>query len=86
MQSGKRSILSRAAIAVAIVAISQVGAAQEVSMTKEVKAMVDFQCHGAKTLQQAEANLARMERDYTDQHPVIACLKKKIGEMKAGAK
>jgi hypothetical protein len=86
MQFGKRWILSRAAIAAVLVAAGAAGTAQEVPMTKEMKAMVDFQCHGAKTLQQAEANLARMERDYTDQHPVIACLKKKIGEMKGGAK
>jgi hypothetical protein len=87
MQRGKFRFVSRVAIVAAVIAIGQVASAQEeMPMSKEMKSMVDFQCHGAKTLQQAEANLARMSRDYTDQHPVIACLKKKIDEMKGGAK
>lgn len=88
MQFDQRWIISRAAIVAAIVAAGPVAVAgaDEVPMTKEMKSMVDFQCHGAKTLQQAEANLARMERDYTEQHPVVACLKKKVAEMKQGAK
>lgn len=87
MQRGKSRFVSSVAILAAVVAIGQVaGAQEEVPMSKEMKSMVDFQCHGAKSLQQAEANLARMSRDYTDQHPVIVCLKKKIDEMKGGAK
>lgn len=87
MQRGKFRFVSGVAILAAVVAIGRVASAQEeVPMSKETKSMVDFQCHGAKTLQQAEANLARMSRDYTDQHPVIVCLKKKIDEMKGGAK
>jgi hypothetical protein len=86
MQFNKRWILARTAIVTACVALGTAATAEEVPMTKEMKSMVDFQCHGAKTLQQAEANLARMERDYTEQHPVVACLKKKVAEMKQGAK
>ena len=58
----------------------------EVPMTREVKAIVDFQCHGAKTLKKAEANHAYMARSYTDRHPVMECLNKKIEELKAAGK
>jgi hypothetical protein len=86
MQSDKRWSLSRAAIVAAMIAVGPAATADEVPMTKEMKSMVDFQCHGAKTLKQAEDNLARMERDYTEQHPVVACLKRKVAEMKQGTK
>jgi hypothetical protein len=85
MRKSRQRILARVAIVAAMVSVGQMAKADEVPMTKEIKAMVDFQCHGAKSLQQAEANLARAERDYTDQHPVVACLKKKVVELKSSA-
>jgi len=86
MHSSKRRIVSSVVSMVAAIVACQVAAADEAPMTKEMKSMVDFQCHGAKTLKQAEANYANMARDYTDQHPVMACLKKKIEELRAAGK
>lgn len=86
MHSNKRRIVSSVVAMAAAILAGQGAVADEAPMTKEVKSMVDFQCHGAKTLKQAEANYANMARDYTDQHPVMACLKKKIEELKAAGK
>jgi hypothetical protein len=83
MHNSKRWMVSGVAIAAAWVAAGPLAAADEVPMTKEMKLIVDFQCHGAKTVKQAESNLANMERSYSDQHPVVICLKKKIVELKA---
>ncbi len=54
--------------------------------SKEIQNLLDFQCNAAKTLKQAEANYADMARGYTDAHPVMICLKKKIEELKAAGK
>jgi hypothetical protein len=73
-------------VSLVILVSPQGEASAEVPMTKEVKAIVDFQCHGAKTLKKAEANHAYMARSYTDRHPVMECLNKKIEELKAAGK
>lgn len=98
MQRGKQWFVSRVAILAMAVSTCQVALPDEatladsapvadaVPMTRQIKSMVDFQCHGAKTSKQAEANYANMARDYTDQHPVLVCLKKKIEELKAAGK
>ncbi len=86
MQRSKRLIVSRVAIAAVIVSVCQGAMADEVPITKEIQNLIDFQCNAAKTLKQAEANYANMARGYTDQHPVIICLKKKIEELKAAGK
>lgn len=86
MQRSKLSIPSCVATAAALVMFCHGAAATDVPMTREVQNLVAFQCHGAKTLKQAEANYADMARGYTDAHPVIICLKKKIEELKAAGK
>lgn len=85
MQLSKPSIVSRFAI-VTLVAAAGSAVAADAPMSKEVKNMVDFQCHSVTTLKQAEANYANMARAYTDAHPVMECLKKKIEELKAAGK
>jgi hypothetical protein len=82
----KRLIASRIAAAAAFVVVGQIAVAADAPMSKEVKNLVDFQCHGVTTLKQAEANYANMARAYTDAHPVMECLKKKIEELKAAGK
>jgi hypothetical protein len=86
MQCSNQRIVSRVAIMAAIFSVCQGASAADAPMSKEVKNMVDFQCHAVKTLKQAEANYADMARGYTDQHPVMECLKKKIAELKAAGK
>lgn len=86
MHNSKRRIVSGVFLLAAAIVVGPVSVADEAPLSKEMKSMVDFQCHGAKTLKQAEANYANMGRDYTDQHPVMACLKKKIEELKAAGK
>lgn len=92
MQPGKHWFVSRIAIltmalsACPLAMADEPPMAEEIPMTRQMKSIVDFQCHGAKTLKQAEANYANMARDYTDQHPVMVCLKKKIEELKAAGK
>jgi hypothetical protein len=86
MQRSNPWVVSLFAVAAGFVPVCQAVAGADVPMTKEIKAMVDFQCHGAKTLKKAEANHAYMARSYTDQHPVIQCLNKKIVELKAAGK
>lgn len=86
MHRSKQGMISRLVMAGALVSAFQLGHATNVPMTKEVKNLVDFQCHGATTLKQAEANYANMSRGFTDQHPVMECLKKRIEELKAAGK
>jgi hypothetical protein len=86
MQRSKQWIVSRVAIVAAFASMCQGAIAADVPMSRETQAIVDFQCHQAKTLKQAEANYANMGRGYTDAHPVMECLKKKIEELKAGGK
>jgi hypothetical protein len=92
MQHGKHWFVSRIAIlatalsACPVALTDEAPMADEVPMTRQIKSIVDFQCHGAKSVKQAEANYANMARDYTDQHPVMVCLKKKIEELKAAGK
>lgn len=76
----------RFASLVVLAVAGQVAMAADVPVTKEVQNLIDFQCHGATTVKQAEANYANMARGYTDQHPVLVCLKKKIEELKAAGK
>lgn len=85
MQCSHR-IVSRLAIMAALFAAGQAATAGDVPMTQEVKNLVEFQCHAAKTSKQAEANYADMGRGYTDAHPVMECLKKKIADLKAAGK
>jgi uncharacterized membrane protein len=86
MHNSKRSIVSQVAILAAFAMTGQVAVAADAPMSKEVQSMVDFQCHGATTLKQAEANYANLARGYTDQHPAMACLKQKIQTLKAAGK
>jgi hypothetical protein len=86
MHCSKQRFVSRIAILAAIVSVCQVGFADELPRNKEIQNLIDFQCHGAKTLKQAEANYADMARGFTDQHPVMICLKKRIEELKAAGK
>jgi len=85
MQSSNKRIVSRLATLAALVAVCQVAAAA-LSPEKEMQVLLDFQCHGAKTLKQAEANHETMGRRFTDRHPVMECLKAKILELKAAGK
>jgi hypothetical protein len=86
MQNSKRLIVSRIATLAAFVVLGQAAVASDAPMSKELQSMVDFQCHGATTLKQAEANYANLARGYTDQHPAMACLKQKIQALKAAGK
>lgn len=86
MQRNKQWNVSRVAIMAAMLSVCDGALAADAPMSKEVKAMVDFQCHAARTLTQAEANRANMARSYTDRHPVMECLNKKIEELKAAGK
>jgi outer membrane lipoprotein-sorting protein len=86
MHRSKPSIVSRVAIVAAFVSVCQGATAADAPMSKEVKNLVDFQCHAVKTSKQAEANQANMARAYTDRHPVMECLKTKIEELKAAGK
>jgi hypothetical protein len=86
MHRNKQSMVSRVAIMAALVSVCQGATAADAPMSKEVKNLVDFQCHGVTTLKQAEANYANMARAYTDKHPVMECLTKKIEELKAARK
>jgi hypothetical protein len=79
-------IISRVAIVAAFVSVCQGAMADELPRTKEIQNLIDFQCNAAKTLKQAEANYADMARGFTDAHPVMVCLKKKIQELKAAGK
>jgi hypothetical protein len=85
MQRSNYRIVSRVASLVAVVSVCQ-GAFAGLPPEKEMKVLLDFQCHGAKTLKQAEANHATMGRRFTDAHPVMECLKSKIEELKAAGK
>lgn len=86
MKFSKHGIVSRAAILAVLAGACQVAVAADGPISKEVQTLMDFQCHGVKTLKQAEANYANMARGYTDAHPVMECLKKKIEELKAAGK
>lgn len=86
MQRSKQSVLLRVAMVAAFVSVFQGASADELPRSKEIQNLIEFQCNGAKTLKQAEANYADMARGYTDQHPVMVCLKKKIEELKAAGK
>ena len=86
MQRSKQWIVSGVAGVAAFVSVCNGAMAGDVPMTREIQAIVDFQCHQAKSLKQAEANYANMGRGYTDAHPVMECLKKKIEELKATSK
>ena len=86
MQRSKHSVLSQVAVLAAFVSVFQVARADQLPRDKEIQNLIEFQCNGAKTLKQAEANYADMARGYTDQHPVMICLKKKIEELKAAGK
>ncbi len=85
MQRSKPWILS-CAITAAFAAVCQCAIAADAPLSREIQAIVDFQCHQANTLKQAEANRANMARGYTDRHPVMECLNKKIEELKAAGK
>jgi hypothetical protein len=86
MKVSQRSILSRVAVIAAAFSVCHLAAADELPRSKEIQNLIDFQCNAAKTLKQAEANYADMARGYTDAHPVMICLKKKIEELKAAGK
>jgi hypothetical protein len=85
MQRSNQRIVSRVAILAALVSMCQIAAAA-LSPEKELQVLLDFQCHGAKTLKQAETNHENMGRRFTDRHPVMECLKAKIVELKAAGK
>jgi hypothetical protein len=84
MQRSK--FVSRIAVVAAFIPVFHGAMADELPRSKEIQNLIDFQCNAAKTLKQAEANYADMARGFTDQHPVIVCLKKKIEELKAAGK
>jgi hypothetical protein len=86
MQRSKNSIVSPVAIIAALVSFCTGAMADPLPRSKEIQNLLDFQCHAAKTLKQAEANYADMARGFTDSHPVMECLKKKIEELKAAGK
>jgi len=86
MQRNNPSKLPRIAITAAFAALCQVAVADPLPQSVEIRNLVQFQCNAAKTLKQAEANYADMGRGFTDQHPVMICLKKKIEELKAAGK
>lgn len=85
MQRSSNRNLSRVAIVAALVSVCQVAAAA-LPPERELQVLLDFQCHGVKTLKQAETNQANMGRRFTDKHPVMECLKAKIEELKAAGK
>jgi hypothetical protein len=82
----RNNTVSRVAIVAALFSVFQVAMADELPRSKEIQNLIDFQCNAAKTLKQAEANYADMARGFTDAHPVMICLKKKIEELKAAGK
>jgi hypothetical protein len=84
MQRSK--FVSHVAFMAASFLVFQGATADELPRSKEIQNLIEFQCNGAKTLKQAEANYADMARGFTDQHPVMICLKKKIEELKAAGK
>jgi hypothetical protein len=86
MQRNMRHLVSHFATLAAIVMAGQAAVAADAPLSREVQNMVDFQCHGATTLKQAEANYANLARGYTDAHPAMACLKKKIEALRATGK
>ena len=86
MQHIKKWKVSRVALVAALVSVCQVTLADPLPRSKEIQNLIDFQCNAAKTLKQAEANYADMARGFTDSHPVMECLKKKIEELKAAGK
>lgn len=86
MLISKSKFAARIAVAAAVVSICQGVVAADAPLSKEMQNMMEFQCNAVKTLKQAEANYADLSRGYTDQHPVVACLKKKIEELKAAGK
>jgi hypothetical protein len=86
MLRNKRNVVSRVAFLAAFGLAGQIATAVEVPVTKEVQNLIDYQCHGAKTLKQAQDNYTNMGRGYTDAHPVMVCLKKKIEELKTAGK
>lgn len=86
MQRSRGWIVSRVAIMAAIVSACQGAMADPLPRSKEIQNLLEFQCYAAKTLKQAEANYADMARGFTDSHPVMECLKKKIEELKAAGK
>ena len=86
MHRSKLSIVSRAAFAAVFISLGQGAMAQDSARAKEEKALMDFQCHAAKTVQKLEANYADMARRFTDAHPVMQCMKAKMDELKAGGK
>ena len=86
MQPSKHRIVSRVAILAVLASVCTIAPAADAPVSREVQNLIDFQCHGAKTLKQAQANYADMARGYTDQHPVMICLKKKIEELKVAGK
>jgi hypothetical protein len=84
MQRSK--LVSQIALMAASILLFQGATADELPRSKETQNLVEFQCNAAKTLKQAEANYADMARGFTDAHPVMICLKKKIEELKAAGK
>jgi hypothetical protein len=86
MQRSNTWIVSRVAIGAALVSVCVGAVADPLPRSVEIKNLIEFQCNSAKTLKQAEANYADMARGYTDSHPVMECLKKKIEELKAAGK
>jgi hypothetical protein len=82
----RSNLVTRAAFIAAFFSVFQGAVADELPRSKEIQNLIDFQCNGAKTLKQAEANYADMARGFTDAHPVMICLKKKIEELKAAGK
>lgn len=86
MQPSERQNVFLSVLVTVLVSVCQVARATDVPMTREIQAIVDFQCHQAKTVKQAETNYANMGRGYTDAHPVMECLKKKIEELRAAGK
>jgi hypothetical protein len=80
------NMVSRVATIAVFVSFCQFATADELPRSKEIQNLIEFQCNAAKTLKQAEANYADMARGYTDSHPVMICLKKKIEELKAAGK
>ena len=85
MQRSNIRIVSRVALMAALVSVCQ-GALAGLPPEKEMQVLLDFQCHGVKTLKQAEANQANMGRRFTDAHPVMECLKAKIEVLKSAGK
>ena len=85
MQRSKHGIVSRAII-VALASACPMAMAADAPQPKEIQALIDFQCLAPKTLTQLEQNRANMARGYTDRHPVMECLNKKIEELRTAGK